>query len=96
MTTAELDALEPGTIIYLPTDWDVTEWRFAGRVYDRSSYTFLHPPDKDGVIVKRNPVYFDATVLLNATLDKRKAWYMVLATLADRREWIYKRKLISG
>ncbi|MFD2936332.1 hypothetical protein [Spirosoma flavum] len=95
MTTQELEALEPGTVIYIPTDWEVTIWQYAGKIPFRNWYTLLNAPDQDGVTDNRRPVYIDALHLLPATLDEQAAWLDVVKTLEERKQWIYKRKLIE-
>ena len=96
MTTDELDALPPGTRLFLPTDWDVSAWQLAGRVPGRNFYTLLHPPDTDGVINNRRPVYVDGVQLLASALDEQLAWQHVLTTLEERIIWIKKNKLSLG
>ncbi len=93
MTTAELDALEPGTLLYLPTDWDVTKWLLQGRVGTSNYYTVMHPPDNDGVVSNRRPVYLHSLDLLNATLNATEAWQRVGDGLQERIEWIERNKL---
>lgn len=96
MTTEELDALPAGTLLYLPTETEVTVWQYAGKVPGRNFYTVLHPPDVDGTINNRRPVYIDAVQMLHATLDEQAAWLQVIAWMEERKEWIYKRKLTNG
>jgi hypothetical protein len=93
MTTDELDALPVGTTLYLPTDWEVVAWTFAGRVANRNWYTLLYPPDQDGTINNRRPQYIDAVHLMTAQLDERTAWREVVAGLDERKVWIHKHKL---
>ncbi|QHV96271.1 hypothetical protein [Spirosoma endbachense] len=88
MTTAELDALPSGTIIYLPTDWEVQTWLFDGRVRNRDYYTLTYPPDTDGIVSNRRPVYLHALDLLNATRTELEAWKIVLDGLEKRQLWV--------
>ncbi|QHV99190.1 hypothetical protein [Spirosoma endbachense] len=91
MTTAELDALPSGTIIYLPTDWEVQTWLLDGRVKNRDYYTLTHPPDDDGIISNKRPVYLHALDLLIATQTELEAWKIVLEGLEKRRLWVCKK-----
>ncbi|QMW06395.1 hypothetical protein [Spirosoma foliorum] len=93
MTIQELDTLPLGATIYLPTDWDVQSWQWAGKVPNRNFYTLLHPPDQDGVITNRRPYIIDAMQLMNATLDEASAWLQLVEWLMQRHQWIYNFKL---
>ena len=93
MTADELDALPLNTIIYLPDEWEALPWLYAGKVHDRNFYTLLYPPDQDGTVNNRRPVYRDAQQLLNATVNETEAWCTVINGLEDRQLWIYRFKL---
>ena len=93
MTTDELDGLPNGTVLYLPTEWEVVQVIFAGRVHNRNFYTLLHPPDTDGVVSNKRPVYLDAVQMMTTTLDEQSAWLAVIEGLEERKRWIYKLKL---
>jgi hypothetical protein len=93
MTTEQLDALPPGSLLYIPTPDDVLVWEFAGPVHNRSWYTLNHPPDQNGEINNRRPVYVAPIELLHAALDEKTAWEHVRAGLYERIDWINKRKL---
>lgn len=93
MITDELNALPLNTTIYLPDEWEVLPWLFAGKVHDRNFYTLLYPPDQDGVVNNRRPKYVDAQQLLAATLNETEAWCTVIDGLEDRKQWIYQFKL---
>jgi hypothetical protein len=96
MTTDELNALEPGTLLYVPAADDVLTWEFAGPVNNRSWYTLVYPPDQDGTIGNRRPVYVAPIELLHATLDEQSAWHFVAREMGARKDWIHKRKLATG
>jgi hypothetical protein len=89
----ELNALTPGTLLYIPSSDDVLIWEFAGPVNNRSWYTLVHPPDQDGAIHNRRPVYVAPIDLLHASLDEKTAWEHVSKGLDERKDWIHKRKL---
>lgn len=93
MTLDELAALPPDALIYLPTGWDVTAWRPGGAVAGGNWYTLLHPPDKNGVIDNRRPVYYDTVQLLDATADEATAWLATVKQLQERIDWIKQHKL---
>ncbi|MCX6218374.1 hypothetical protein [Spirosoma sp.] len=93
MTTEELNALQPGTLIYVPSDWFVKDWIYAGQVDNTNYYTLTHPPDPDGEVKNKRPVYFHALDLLESTLDEQAAWLKVLEWIDERKVWIYKTKL---
>jgi len=93
MTADSLNALDAYTLVYLPGDWDVTTWVFQGRVGTSNYYTFTYPPDAEGVVSNKRPVYLHALDLLNATLDQQLAWLNVLEGMEERKQWIYKVQL---
>jgi hypothetical protein len=91
MSAEELDALPAGTLLYVPVGDGVSTWEFAGRVPNRLWYTLVYPPDKDGVINNRRPVYVSAVDLLQATTNEGQAWQSLAAELADRQAWIQQK-----
>ncbi|GAB2582296.1 hypothetical protein GCM10027190_34480 [Spirosoma areae] len=96
MTTDELNTLQRGTPVYLPTDTaHVMTWLFDARIGTTNYYTFTYPPDADGVVSNKRPVYFHALDLLGATLDEQAAWLAVAESLEERKQWIYKTKLVQ-
>jgi hypothetical protein len=93
MTADELNALQPGTLFYIPTTDDVQAWIYSGPVVGRDWHTLTYPPDQDGVVSNKRPVYVSSIDLLHATLDETSAWQHVKQRLDERVEWIQKRKL---
>ncbi|WP_338871663.1 hypothetical protein WBJ53_25985 [Spirosoma sp. SC4-14] len=91
MTTEELDALAPKTVLFVATEWEVQKWIFEGRIPGRDYYTLTHPPDKDGVLHTRKPIYLHYMDLLNARLDEKQAWEIVRTGLIERMEWVTKK-----
>ncbi|MDB5240073.1 MAG: hypothetical protein JWP57_698 [Spirosoma sp.] len=84
MTIDELNALESGTPLYLPGNWDVATWLYAGRVPGRDYFTFTHPPDPDGFVSNKRPVYLHVMDLVGATTSEIDAWHVVFKTLQER------------
>lgn len=95
MTADSLNALDAYTPLYLPTEWEVITWIFQGRVGTTNYYTLTHPPDPDGVVSNKRPVYLHALDLANATLEEKEAWRSVVSGLEERKQWINKTKLIK-
>jgi len=91
MSTEELDATPTGTLLYVPVGDSVATWEFAGRVPNRLWYTLVYPPDQDGVVNNRRPVYVSALDLLPATTDEGQAWLSLALELADRQAWIQQK-----
>lgn len=96
MTIAELDALELGTPIYLPTNWEVVVMVFDRRVGVTSYYTVTHPPDSEGVVSNKRPVYLHALDLIHATTEMKPAWQTVLAGLNERAAYIINHQLTDA
>ncbi|UFH52597.1 hypothetical protein [Spirosoma sp. KNUC1025] len=95
MTADELDTLPGGTKIYLPVEWFVKDWVFVGRVGETNYFTVLHPPDAQGDVPNKRPVYFHALDLLPAALDEQIAWLQVISWMEERKSWIYQQKLAA-
>lgn len=93
MTSDELNTLESGTPLYIPNNWDVATWLYAGRVPGRDYYTFTHPPDPDGVVANKRPVYLHPMDLISATTIEIEAWRTVFKTLQERAEHIQTHRL---
>jgi hypothetical protein len=90
MTTEALDTLPAGTLIYIPNEWAVDTWQFVAPVAGSIYYTLLHPPDDDGVIHNKRPVYMNAVDLKFATINPIDAWQNVQDGLIDRALFVAK------
>jgi len=90
MTTDQLDALLPGSLLFIPTDVDVGAFVFCGRATG-DYYTLSHPPDADGVVKNKRPFYLHALDLMNAQTSEIEAWAVLQQQTKDRLASIDKR-----